>query len=120
MKKILIIEDNQALSLAYQKKFSHSGYQVDHAEEGQTGIRKANDFKPDIIILDIMLPGGMNGFDILKKLKQSDETKSIPVLVMTNLSEQGEAAKEVGATEYLLKVKVSLEELVQKVDSYLK
>jgi response regulator RpfG family c-di-GMP phosphodiesterase len=62
----------------------------------------------------------MNGFDVLQQLKLSKETKNIPVLVMTNLAEEGEAAINMGAKEYLLKVNVSLHELVEKVKQHLK
>lgn len=120
MKKVLIIEDDQSLALAYQKKFSQAGFAVERAEDGQMGLGKVTQFKPDIIILDIMLPGGMNGFDILQKLKLSQETKEIPVIVMTNLADEGESALKLGAVEYLLKVDISLQFLVEKVKEYLK
>ena len=120
MKKILVIEDDRALSLAYQKKFSQAGYEVELAEDGQSGFSKATQGKPDLIILDIMLPGKMNGFDVLRQLKLSEETASIPVIMMTNLAEQGESAMEAGAVEYLLKVNVSLDVLLGKIKKYIK
>jgi DNA-binding response OmpR family regulator len=120
MKKILIVEDDQPLALAYQKKFSQAGFEVDRAEDGRAGVSKAIQFRPDIIILDIMLPGGMNGFDVLQQLKLSKETKDIPVIVMTNLAEEGESALNMGAVEYLLKVNISLKDLVEKVKHHLK
>jgi len=120
MKKVLIVEDDQSLSLAYQKKFSQSGYEVVRADDGQTGLTKAVESNPDMIILDIMLPGKLNGFDVLRQLKLSASTKGIPVIVMTNLMEEGKSAMELGAIEYLLKVNVSLQELLEKVEKYLK
>ena len=99
MKKVLIVEDDQPLALAYQKKFTQSGFEVDRAEEGRAGVSKAFQFKRDIIILDIMLPGGMNGFDVLQQRKLSKDTKDIPVIVMTNLAEEGESALNSGAVE---------------------
>ncbi|MCH7951319.1 response regulator [Patescibacteria group bacterium] len=120
MKKILIIEDDQALALAYEKKFSQAAFAVERAEDGHAGLSKATQFEPDIIILDIMLPGGMNGFDILRQLKLSNTTKNIPVIVMTNLAEQGQSALELGAEEYLLKVNISLKDLVKKVKKIVK
>lgn len=120
MSKILVIEDDQALALAYQKKFTQAGYDVELASEGRPGISKATTLKPDIIILDIMLPGGMNGFDILRQLKLTNVTKDIPVIVMTNLAEQGESALAEGAVEYLLKVNITLQDLLKKVKKYVK
>ena len=119
MKTILIVEDDQPLALAYRKKFESSNFNVELAADGQSGITKATQKKPDLIILDIMLPGGMNGFDVLRQLKLSKETKTIPVLVMTNLAEEGKSAMSLGAKEYLLKVNVTLQELLDKVNRYL-
>lgn len=119
MKKILIVEDDQTLALAYQKKFSQAGYEVIRAAEGRQGLNKATEVKPDLIILDIMLPGKINGFDVLRELKLSEETKEIPVFVMTNLAEEGQSAIELGAEEYLLKVNVSLQDLLDKVEKRL-
>ena len=120
MKKVLIVEDDQSLALAYQKKFSQRGYEVVCADDGQTGLTKATESKPNMIILDIMLPGKLNGFDVLRQLKLSASTKGIPVIVMTNLMEEGKSAMDLGAIEYLLKVNVSLQELLEKVEKYLK
>lgn len=120
MPKVLIVEDDQPLALAYQKKFTQEGFEVSRADDGASGITKALEVQPDIIILDIMLPGKLNGFDVLRELKLADKTKGIPVIVMTNLAEEGQSAKELGANEYLLKVSVSLQELVGKVEKYLK
>lgn len=120
MKKILIIEDDQALALAYQKKFTQAKFNTKLASDGPSGLALARSEKPDIIILDIMLPGGMNGFDILRQLKLEQELSDIPVIVMTNLAEQGESALAEGAVEYLLKVDISLQELIEKVKDYLK
>lgn len=118
MTKILVVEDDRPLALAYQKKFTQAGFTVDLAEDGQEGISKATLGKPDLIILDIMLPGGMNGFDVLQQLKLSAETREIPVIVMTNLAEEGESAMELGAKEYLLKVNITLSELLEKAKEY--
>ena len=83
-------------------------------------MTEAVESNPDMIILDIMLPGKLNGFDVLRQLKLSPSTKGIPVIVMTNLMEEGKSALELGAIEYLLKVSVSLQDLLEKVEKYLK
>ena len=119
MAKIFVVEDDQPLALAYQKKFTQVGFAVDLAGDGQSGLSKATLGKPDLIILDIMLPGGMNGFDVLQQLKLSEVTKDIPVIVMTNLAEEGESARKLGAKEYLLKVNVTLAELLEKAKKYI-
>lgn len=118
-KNILIIEDDQPLAMAYEKKFTQAGFAVYRAEDGRSGLNKASEIGADLIILDIMLPGKLNGFDILRELKLSEKTKDIPVIVMTNLTEEGESAKELGAKEYLLKVNISMQDLLDRVKSYI-
>lgn len=118
--KLVIIEDDQALALAYEKKFTQAGFEVTRADDGRSGISRINETRPDIVILDIMLPGKINGFDVLRELKLSPVTKAIPVIVMTNLAEEGQSALELGAKEYLLKVNVSLQDLLVKVNQHLK
>lgn len=120
MPKLLIIEDDQALALAYEKKFTQSGFEVTRADDGRSGVTKVAETRPDIIVLDIMLPGKMNGFDVLRELRLSEDHRKIPVIVMTNLAEEGQSALALGAKEYLLKVNVSLQDLLVKVREHLR
>ena len=112
MKKLLIIEDDTATNSAYANKFSNK-YEVISATEGKEAFSKAVKEKPDLIILDIMLPGGLNGFDVLRNLKHNSATANIPVVVLTNLSEQESAAKAGGAVECLVKANTD----INKVES---
>lgn len=119
MSKILIVEDDVQLLKAYEMLLTTEGYEVLTAAAGQIGYALAKSEKPDLIILDIMLPGGMNGFDVLEQLKLFEDTKNIPVLVMTNLESEERVAKTIGAVAYLVKVNTSNTQLVEKVKELL-
>lgn len=86
MTKVLLIEDDPLIYRLYRKLFLLEGFNIELAENGQIGLDKLQTFKPDIILLDIMMPT-MNGLEMLAKLKTDPETKHIPVVVLTNMSD---------------------------------
>jgi len=116
MKKILFIEDESALQKTFEEILSQEGYKMISALDGEVGLKLAQTEKPDLILLDLVLPK-VHGFDVLKKLKENQETKEIPVIVLTNLEGIGDVEKaiELGATTYLVKADYSLKELVKKI-----
>jgi DNA-binding response OmpR family regulator len=116
MKKILFIEDEAALQKAFKDVLEKEGYQMISALDGESGLRLAKSQKPDLILLDLILPR-KDGFEVLKELKEDEATKGIPVIVLTNLEdiESVEKAIELGATTYLVKAQYTLEEVIQKV-----
>jgi len=120
MKKILFIEDESALQKTFGEVLKQEGYEMISALDGETGLRLAESEKPDLILLDLILPK-IHGFDVLKKLKGDKETKDIPVIVLTNLEkiEDVDKALELGATTYLIKAQYSLEEVVEKIKKVL-
>ena len=120
MKKILFVEDESALQKTFGERLSPEGYEVIPALDGEIGLRLAKTKKPDLILLDLILPK-VNGFEVLKELKEDKETKDIPVIVLTNLEGIGDVDKaiELGATTYLVKAQYSLEELVEKIKKVL-
>ena len=115
-KTILFIEDESALQKTFGEILKQEGYEMISALDGEIGLRLAESKKPDLILLDLILPK-IHGFDVLKKLKQDEETKNIPVIVLTNLEEirDVDMALEIGATTYLVKAQYSLEEIVEKI-----
>ena len=119
-KKILFIEDESALQKTFGEILKQEGYEMISALDGETGLRLAKSEKPDLILLDLILPK-IHGFDVLKKLKGDKETKDIPVIVLTNLEkiEDVDKALELGATTYLIKAQYSLEEVVEKIKKVL-
>jgi len=119
-KTILIIEDEQQIVEIYNNKFSELGVNIDIAQTGKEGLNLARK-EPDLIILDIMLPGGLNGFDVLSTLKRDETLKKIPVLILTNLDdEQKLTALDLGAFDYLVKANTPIKEIVEKIRSILK
>ena len=116
MKKILFIEDESALQKTFRDVLEKEGYQMISALDGESGLRLAKSQKPDLILLDLILPR-KDGFEVLKELKEDETTKGIPVIVLTNLEdiESVEKAIELGATTYLVKAQYTLEEVIQKV-----
>lgn len=118
--KILLAEDDIQLIDLYNRKFALDGYEVQIAEDGQKAIDALKDFKPDVAILDIMMPM-VNGLEVLKYIKENDELKDIITIMLTNLSDEKTAEKiyELGATEYLVKAELTPLEVSSKVKELL-
>lgn len=116
MKKILIIEDEAALQKTIGDVLKQEKYRIVSAMDGEAGVKAAQTEKPDLILLDLVLPK-MHGFEVLKTLKADEATKDIAIIVLTNLESMGdiEKALEMGATTYLVKASYTLEEVVQKI-----
>ncbi|MFC1806900.1 PleD family two-component system response regulator [Candidatus Omnitrophota bacterium] len=120
MKKILYIEDEPEQIMVVQQRLEANGYEVISAPEGEEGCRKAHGEKPDLILLDLFLPG-VNGFDICKRLKNDHATKDIPILMITASGVEyiEDQVRNAGADGYIKKPYES-ETLVSKVDEFLK
>jgi CheY-like chemotaxis protein len=102
--KVLIIEDDQLIQRMYQKIFTFEKYEVVMAVDGEEGLDKARTENPTIILLDVMMPK-LNGIQVLEKLKQDPATKSIPVVMLSNLAGENdvETALSKGAVKYIIK-----------------
>ena len=120
MKKILFVEDEEALQRAMGDTLESGGYTVLKALDGEAGLAMAKKELPDLILLDLILPK-KNGFEILEDLKKDASVKNIPVIVLTNLegSVEIEKALSLGATTYLVKANYKLEELLGKIEAVL-
>ena len=119
MKKIFIVEDDKGIQDTYKRKLVPLGFTVFQAFDGKQLMENVRLEKPDLILLDIMLPGGMNGFDVLEQMKKDPELSSIPVLVFTNLEGEMETAKKIGATDYFIKANTSIDQVVEKIKLHL-
>jgi len=117
---ILLVEDDTFLANIYKTKFEMEGFKVSVAEDGEAGFAAAGKINPDIILLDILLPK-MDGFAVLKKLKETDAVKDIPVILLTNLGQKDDVEKglESGAVDYLIKAHFKPSETVDKVKKVL-
>lgn len=119
MKKILIVEDDKQLVIIYSERFAREGYSVVTAMTGAEGLTLATNEKPDMVLLDVMLPGGMNGFDVLEELKRNTVLSHIPVLMLTNLDSEEKIARDIGVVDYLVKANSSLSDVVARVNQYI-
>ena len=116
MKKILFVEDESVLRKTLGDVLTQEGYEIISAEDGEKGLELSKTEKPDLILLDLILPK-MNGFEVLESLKKDEIVKDIPVIVLTNLEGSDGISKviELGASAYLVKAEYSLEELIGKI-----
>jgi len=114
--KVLLVEDDTFLSNIYKTKFVMEGFDVIVAEDGEVGLSLAKTKRPDIILLDILLPK-KDGFTVLKELKEDKALKDIPVILLTNLGQKDDVNKglELGAVDYLIKAHFKPSETVDKV-----
>lgn len=120
-KKILIVEDEESLSKALQTKFSEEGFECLVARNGNEGMEKITAEKPDLIILDIMMPF-KDGITFLDECSENGTCKDIPVIILTNLSDTDKIAQAVekGAREYLVKADWSISDIAEKAQEMLK
>lgn len=119
-KKILIVEDEEVLLKALERKLTHDGYQVILAEDGAKGLAAVREHQPDLILLDILMPN-LDGFGVLEQLKTDGVTPNLPVIVISNSGQPVEIdrALKLGARDYLIKAEFDPEEVVEKVRAVL-
>lgn len=117
---ILVAEDDQFLAKAYKLKLTNDGFNVKVVSNGTELFKEIDNFKPNIILLDLIMPD-MDGFTALAKLKSDEKYKTIPVIVASNLgqSEDIKKAQELGAVDYIIKSDLSMRNLVTLVNQYL-
>lgn len=115
-KKILIVEDEKALSDIVEEEFDLMGFDAKVAEDGELALKFARSFDPDLMLLDLVLPK-KGGFDVLKELKEDPALKTIPVLVVSNLStpETIRRAMILGAEDYFVKTEITIFDIINKV-----
>ncbi len=120
-KKVLLVDDDPLIIRMYQLNFTRNGYEVITAFDGEGAVMSAKKDKPDIILLDLMMPK-MNGVETLKILKNDADTKDIPVIILSNLGDSQDdmkKAKEMGALDYLVKSETDLKILTDRVKEVL-
>lgn len=117
MKKVLIIEDDDFLQGLEATKIKNSGFEVISAQTGEDAMKKILEPNINIILLDLLLPN-FSGFEILKKIKSTDTTKNIPVIVFSNMSEAEDVKKatQLGANKFMIKSNFSLDELLKEIN----
>ena len=115
-KKILIIEDDKFLRELIAKKILKEGYEVFEAVDGTEGLTKVKEVKPDLILLDLILPI-VDGFEVLSQLKKETSLSSSPVIILSNLGQKEDVEKglKLGAAGYLIKAHFELDEIVERI-----
>jgi len=119
-KRVLIIEDEVALLYALQSKLSIEGFEAEAVSTGKEGLKLLQEKKYDLLILDIILPD-TDGFEILKQVKENPKTKAIPCVIISNLAEKDNIDRGIslGAKDYLPKSRYHLNEIIDKIKSFL-
>lgn len=121
MSKVLIIEDDKFLRELMSRKLSSEGFETVEAIDGESGIKKIKEEKPEIVLLDLILPG-IDGFEVLAKVKDDPETNPIPVVILSNLGQRDDVERglKLGAIDYLVKAHFTPNEIIKKVRDVLK
>jgi len=120
MKKILLVENDPFLIDIYVSRLREEGYKVEVALDGERAMEKIKKEKPDLLVLDIILPK-MDGWDVLKEITKEVQLKKIKVIILSNLGEQKEIKKglEMGAVDYLVKANYTPSEVVEEIKKIL-
>ncbi len=119
-KKILIIEDEEIVIDLLQRKLIKEGYETSVARDGQEGLKKMKEVKPDLILLDIIMPK-MGGFEVMEEMAKDKELKKIPVIVISNSGQPVELdrAQKLGAKDWLIKTEFDPQEVIDKVKKHI-
>lgn len=117
--KILLIEDDEVLSKVVYEELTESGFDIFQAFDGEAGLVMAGEKKPDLILLDILLPK-KNGFEVLESLKKFPGTNEIPVVMLTMLGSDDDIKRgmRLGANDYIVKSQHALPEIVEKIKEF--
>jgi len=120
-KIVLLVEDNDFIRKMYQFKLVKSGIEVIEAADGESALKAIKEHQPDLILLDIMMPG-VSGIDVLKELNKQKLVPGIPVIVLTNVMNQQsiDECKKLGAKDYIVKTDLTPSQVLDKLKSYLK
>ncbi len=119
--KILLVEDDPFLANIYERKFTQAGYEISKVAAAEPALNMISKFKPDLVLLDILLPGELDGFDVLEKIKKNKVSEDIFVIMLSNFSggEEVKKAKDLGADDYIIKIELTPNEVVEKVKKIL-
>jgi len=117
-KTILIVEDDKFLRDLIVQKLMKEGFDTVEAVDGEQGVEKVKETKPNLVLLDLILPG-MDGFEVLAKIKEDPLLSEIPVIILSNLGQRDDIEKglKLGAADYLIKAHFTPGEVIEKVKS---
>ena len=120
-KKILIVEDDKFLRELISQKLLKENYEISEAIDGEKGLKAIKDEKPDLVLLDLILPG-MDGFEVLTKAKEDAATSQVPIIILSNLGQKDDIERglKLGAIDYLIKAHFTPGEIIEKIKGILK
>lgn len=120
-KTILVIEDDKFLRELISRKLIGEGFDVLEAVDGEEGIKKIKEGKPDLVLLDLILPS-IDGFEVLTRVRDDPAVSSIPIIILSNLGQREEVEKglKLGAIDYLIKAHFTPGEIIEKIKNVLK
>jgi len=115
-KKILIVEDDKFLRELISQKLTKEGYAISSAIDGEEGVKKIKEEKPDLVLLDLILPG-IDGFEVLTQMREMPLTASVPVIILSNLGQKEDVERglKLGAADYLIKAHFTPGEIIEKI-----
>ena len=118
--KILLVEDDEVLANVYRQRLELEGFEVERVDNGEDALQAALRFKPELILLDVMMPK-LNGFDVLDILRNTSATRNIHIIMLTALSQpkDAERAKDLGADDFLVKSQVVISDVVDRIKHHL-
>ena len=121
MAKILIVEDDKFLRELIAQKLTKEGYETFEAVDGEDGIKKIKEEKPELVLLDLILPG-IDGFEVLSRMKEDPILSKIPVIILSNLGQKEDVERglKLGAIDYLIKAHFTPGEIIEKIKAILK
>ena len=121
MKKILLVEDDKFIIDIYTQKFQEAGFSVEVAEDGEEALKKVKSTKPDLLILDIVLPN-IDGWEIIKQVKKNPEFKDLKIVALTNLKQEEDMkkGKALGIAGYFIKAHFSPSQIVEEIKKIIK
>ena len=119
-KKIVLVEDDEALASVYRARLEMEGFEVEEVHDGEKALSVAINFRPDLILLDVMMPK-INGFDVLDILKNTPETMNMRIIMLTALSQEADRdrAEKLGVDDYLVKSQVVIADVIERVKHHL-
>lgn len=119
-KKILIVEDDDSLANVYMTRLTAEGFMVRHVGNGEDALAAAINYRPDLVLLDIMMPK-VSGFDVLDILRNTDKTANLKIVILSALSQDSDVdkAKQLGVDEYLIKSQTVISDVIEKIKQHL-
>lgn len=120
-KKVLVAEDDPSLSQILSSRLTRAGMEVVKAKDGEETLKVIRETKPDLILLDLILPGKYDGFEVLQKIQEDPTLDNRPIVIISNLGQESDIqkVKQLGVVEYFVKAKTSIDDLINKIGGIL-